>query len=56
MTLPAFSRDEELVFRLLRQLDARPGASQRATAEALGVDLDVVEGQWHAYARAVAAR
>lgn len=24
--------------------------------EALGVDLDVVEGEWHAYARAVAAR
>ncbi len=31
--------DEELMFRLLRQLDTQPGASQRATAEAIGVSL-----------------
>jgi sulfate adenylyltransferase len=35
ITLP----DEDLLFRLLRQLDAAPEASQRATAEALGVSL-----------------
>jgi sulfate adenylyltransferase len=31
--------DEDLLFRLLRQLDAAPDASQRAMAEALGVSL-----------------
>jgi sulfate adenylyltransferase len=31
--------EEDLLFRLLRQLDAAPDASQRATAEAMGVSL-----------------
>ncbi|MGH1466262.1 MAG: bifunctional sulfate adenylyltransferase/adenylylsulfate kinase [Cognatishimia sp.] len=32
-------QDEDLLFRLLRQLDLAPGAPQRATAEALGISL-----------------
>ncbi|MEL7255718.1 MAG: bifunctional sulfate adenylyltransferase/adenylylsulfate kinase [Pseudomonadota bacterium] len=32
-------QDEDLLFRLLRQLDLAPDASQRATAEAIGVSL-----------------
>ena len=31
--------EEDLLFRLLRQLDTAPEASQRATAEALGISL-----------------
>jgi sulfate adenylyltransferase len=31
--------EEDVLFRLLRQLDAAPDASQRATAEAMGVSL-----------------
>ncbi|MEP3346486.1 MAG: bifunctional sulfate adenylyltransferase/adenylylsulfate kinase [Litoreibacter sp.] len=37
-TKPALD-DEDLLFRLLRQLDLAPDASQRATATALGVSL-----------------
>jgi hypothetical protein len=40
--------DEDLLFRLLRQLDAAPDASQRASAEALGVSL----GRFNALLRA----
>ncbi|MEL6375849.1 MAG: MarR family EPS-associated transcriptional regulator, partial [Pseudomonadota bacterium] len=32
-------QDEDLLFRLLRQLDFAPDASQRSTAAALGVSL-----------------
>ncbi len=39
-TLP----DEGLLFRLLRQLDAAPEASQRLTAQALGVSLGRLNG------------
>ncbi len=39
MTRSAAALDEDLMFRLLRQLDAQPGASQRATSQALGVSL-----------------
>ena len=42
--------DEDLLFRLLRQLDTAPEASQRATAEALGISL----GRLNAQLRAVA--
>ena len=44
-TLP----EDDLLFRLLRQLDMAPGASQRATAGALGVSL----GRLNAVLRAV---
>jgi sulfate adenylyltransferase len=40
--------DEDLLFRLLRQLDAAPDASQRASAGALGVSL----GRFNALLRA----
>ena len=36
---PAFLPDEDALFRVLRQLDRVPEASQRATAEALGLSL-----------------
>lgn len=36
---PAFQPDDEQLFRLLRQLDRAPEASQRATAQALGLSL-----------------
>ena len=39
------TQDEEQVFRLLRQLDLVPGASQRATAAALGVSLGHLNAQ-----------
>lgn len=45
-TLP----EEDLLFRLLRQLDAAPEASQRASAEAIGVSL----GRMNALMRACA--
>ena len=32
-------QEEDLLFRLLRQLDTAPDASQRATASALGISL-----------------
>ncbi|MCC1491308.1 bifunctional sulfate adenylyltransferase/adenylylsulfate kinase [Cognatishimia sp. F0-27] len=41
--------DDDLLFRLLRQLDAAPAASQRVTAEALGISL----GRLNALLRAV---
>jgi hypothetical protein len=44
--------EEDLLFRLLRQLDAAPDASQRATAGALGVSL----GRLNALLRARPAR
>mgnify|MGYP006284591179 CR=1 FL=1 len=37
--------EEDLLFRLLRQLDAAPDASQRATAEALGISLGRLNAQ-----------
>jgi len=40
-TLP----DEDLLFRLLRQLDTAPGVSQRAMAAALGVSLGRLNAQ-----------
>ncbi len=45
-TLP----DEDQLFLILRQLDAAPDATQRATAEALGISL----GRLNAHLRAVA--
>ncbi|MFP4451178.1 MAG: bifunctional sulfate adenylyltransferase/adenylylsulfate kinase [Rhodosalinus sp.] len=36
---PVSGLQEDLLFRLLRQLDAAPDAPQRATAEALGISL-----------------
>jgi len=39
MPKPILSKDDELLFRLLRQLDTQSDASQRATAEALSVSL-----------------
>jgi len=49
-TAPALPEDDQL-FLLLRQLDAAPDASQRATAQALGVSL----GRLNAQLRAVTA-
>ncbi|WP_068114529.1 bifunctional sulfate adenylyltransferase/adenylylsulfate kinase [Tropicimonas marinistellae] len=40
--------DEDLLFRLLRQLDLAPEASQRATATALGVSLGRLNAQLRA--------
>ncbi len=37
--------DEALLFRILRQLDKAPDASQRVTAEAVGVSLGRLNGQ-----------
>ncbi|MEM9240950.1 MAG: winged helix-turn-helix transcriptional regulator, partial [Pseudomonadota bacterium] len=37
-------QDEDLLFRLLRQLDLAPEASQRATAAAIGVSLGRLNG------------
>ena len=42
--------EDDLLFRLLRQLDAAPDASQRATAEALGISL----GRLNTHLRTVA--
>ncbi|TCL08186.1 adenylylsulfate kinase /sulfate adenylyltransferase [Shimia isoporae] len=42
--------DEDLLFRLLRQLDTAPGASQRATALALGISLGGLNAQLRAAA------
>ncbi|SFL12893.1 bifunctional sulfate adenylyltransferase/adenylylsulfate kinase [Shimia haliotis] len=44
--------DEDLRFRLLRQLDTAPGASQRATASALGISLGHLNRQLRAAADA----
>ncbi|KPA20937.1 putative bifunctional SAT/APS kinase [Shimia sp. SK013] len=44
--------EEDLLFRLLRQLDTAPGASQRATAAALGISLGLLNGQLRAAADA----
>ncbi|MBF9059943.1 bifunctional sulfate adenylyltransferase/adenylylsulfate kinase [Rhodobacterales bacterium HKCCSP123] len=44
--------DEDLLFRLLRQLDAAPDASQRATAEALGISLGRLNAQLKAVTEA----
>jgi len=38
-------QDEDLLFRLLRQLDAAPDAPQRVTAEALGISLGRLNAQ-----------
>ncbi len=46
------SEEEDLLFRLLRQLDTAPGASQRATAAALGISLGNLNGQLRAAADA----
>ncbi|WP_299352268.1 bifunctional sulfate adenylyltransferase/adenylylsulfate kinase [uncultured Shimia sp.] len=42
------SDEEDLLFRLLRQLDAAPGASQRSTATALGISLGRLNAQLRA--------
>ena len=39
------TEEEDQLFRLLRQLDAAPDASQRATAQALGVSLGSLNAQ-----------
>ncbi len=44
--------DEDLLFRLLRQLDTAPEASQRATAEAHGISLGRLNAQLRAVAEA----
>lgn len=44
--------EEDLLFRLLRQLDTAPGASQRATAAALGISLGNLNRQLRAAADA----
>ncbi len=41
----AITDEEESLFRLLRQLDAQPEASQRATAGALGISLGHLNAQ-----------
>ncbi|MEM9475087.1 MAG: bifunctional sulfate adenylyltransferase/adenylylsulfate kinase, partial [Pseudomonadota bacterium] len=41
------SEQEDQLFRLLRQLDAAPDASQRATAQALGISLGRLNSQLH---------
>ena len=43
--MPANAEEEDQLFRLLRQLDAAPEASQRATAAALGVSLGALNAQ-----------
>ncbi|NKX44274.1 bifunctional sulfate adenylyltransferase/adenylylsulfate kinase [Roseicyclus persicicus] len=51
--LPSLSLPEdELLFRLLRQLDLAPEASQRATAEALGISLGRLNAQLRAVTEA----
>ena len=45
---PAFPTDEDQLFRLLRQLDLAPEASQRATAEALSLSLGKLNALLHA--------
>ncbi|MEM9708707.1 MAG: bifunctional sulfate adenylyltransferase/adenylylsulfate kinase [Pseudomonadota bacterium] len=54
MAAPKFSHleDEDLLFRLLRQLDEAPEASQRATSAALGISLGHLNGQLKAAAEA----
>ena len=47
---PGNPEEEDLLFRMLRQLEAAPDASQRATAQALGVSL----GRLNAVLRAAA--
>ena len=47
---PATPEEEDLLFRMLRQLDLAPEASQRTTASALGVSL----GKLNAHLRAAA--
>ncbi len=44
--------EEDVLFRLLRQLDLAPGASQRATATALGISLGRLNAQLRAAADA----
>ncbi|MDQ2091899.1 bifunctional sulfate adenylyltransferase/adenylylsulfate kinase [Marimonas arenosa] len=48
----ALSEDDDLRFRLLRQLDLAPEASQRATAQALGISLGRLNGLMRAAAEA----
>ena len=45
LTAQQIAEEEDQLFRLLRQLDAAPGASQRATASALGVSLGHLNAQ-----------
>ena len=44
--------EEDLLFRILRQLDLAPDASQRATASALGVSLGYLNAQLKSAAEA----
>ena len=44
--------EDDLLFRLLRQLDAAPEASQRATADALGISLGRLNAQLRAVTEA----
>ncbi|MEO1194976.1 MAG: bifunctional sulfate adenylyltransferase/adenylylsulfate kinase [Pseudomonadota bacterium] len=46
-----FTDEDEQTFRLLRQLDLAPDASQRATAQALGVSLGALNAQLKAAAQ-----
>lgn len=47
-----FTDEDEQTFRLLRQLDLAPDASQRATAAALGVSLGGLNAQLKAATQA----
>ncbi|MDD9717647.1 bifunctional sulfate adenylyltransferase/adenylylsulfate kinase [Dinoroseobacter sp. PD6] len=49
---PISAEEEDLLFRLLRQLDLTPDASQRALAGALGISLGRVNAQLRAAAEA----
>ncbi len=51
-TIQSLSDEEDLLFRLLRQLDAAPAASQRATASALGISLGSLNAQLKSAAEA----
>ncbi|MEZ5796078.1 MAG: bifunctional sulfate adenylyltransferase/adenylylsulfate kinase [Paracoccaceae bacterium] len=50
--MPPALPEEDHLFRLLRQLDRAPEASQRATAEALGISLGSLNAQLRATAEA----
>ncbi|MCC0064565.1 MAG: bifunctional sulfate adenylyltransferase/adenylylsulfate kinase [Defluviimonas sp.] len=52
MPHPADITDDDQTFRLLRQLELAPDASQRATAEAIGVSLGSLNAQLRAAAEA----
>lgn len=52
LATPLTPEEEDLLFRLLRQLDAAPDAAQRATAAALGISLGRLNTQLRTAAEA----